>query len=222
MRVPLLFCWILLLVGAWACAPVRVVKPLAAGEKALSFNIGGPLIGFSETTIPMPLTAVSGAYGVSDKLTAFAGLHTTALAFGVIQTDIGVVRGLSTPTGLRPGISVSPVANLMLDTWENNFKFYPQLDLNAYWHLGQRESFLYVGSNNWFELAGTRAHGERQEIRWLANFQSGYTFVRSKMNYTVELKYLAPFHSNREVVVDYRGIGGNGALGVYFNVSRKF
>lgn len=218
---PLPLCWLLLLLSGWACAPARFVKPLARGEKAVSFNLGGPLIGFAETTIPMPLTALSGAYGFTDNLTGFAGLHTTALAFGVIQTDIGVVRGLSTPAGLRPGISVSPVANLMLDTWEGKFKFYPQLDLNAYWHLGPRESFLYLGSNNWFELAGTRAHGERQQTHWLANFQSGYTFVRPKMNYTIELKYLAPFHPNKNVVVDYRGIGGNGAVGAYFGVSRK-
>ena len=38
----------------YSCAPSRIIKPLNKGEKAVSINAGGPLIGFAGTKIPVP------------------------------------------------------------------------------------------------------------------------------------------------------------------------
>lgn len=212
-----------------SCAPVRVVQTLPKGKTYVSAGLGGPLIAYSNTTIPIPLTSVSAAYGIRDGLTGFAGLHTTALAFGILQTDLGITSRLVQPNKYIPGISVSPIANLMLDRWQGYFKFYPEMDVNAYWNYGknltgseQGRNCLYIGMFNWFELARKRAFDIDQQHHWLPGFSLGNIFGRLKMSYTIEMKYIAPDISNKDIVVDYKSFGNTGAIGVYFGITRKF
>lgn len=215
----LIFVVILIL---YSCAPSRFVKPLEKDQFAVTGNLGGPLIGFAGTTIPIPFTSLGAGYGISDHTTAFGNLHTTALAFGVVQVDAGLLHSFVSPKGIIPGISASAAANVMMDVFENNLKFFPQLDANAYWDYGRRNNFFYVGTSNWFDLASTRAHGEAQPQNWIFNLQAGHTFVRPRWNIALEAKYLAPFHSNQNVVVDYAAFGQHGAMGAYLAIIRKF
>src|ERR1022692_1070902 len=117
-----------------SCAPARYVKPLDKGQTAVSASFGGPLILYGNTTIPVFLTSLAAGYGFNAGLTGFAGLHTTSLLFGVFQTDLGIVKQLRKQDGWIPGVTVSPVANLMIDKWQGKFSFFPQLDANAYWN----------------------------------------------------------------------------------------
>ena len=92
-----------------SCAPSRYVRPLDEGQKAITGNLGGPLIKFSGMTIPLPLTAISLGYGLKDDLTIYGGMHTTALSFGVIQGELGVVKEFVKPDSLnkfKPGFSI--------------------------------------------------------------------------------------------------------------------
>lgn len=210
-----------------SCAPSRLVKPLEKGEQQLNASIGGPLINFSGTTIPIPFTSLTYANGVADKATAFASLHTTSLMFGVLQTDIGVVRELYTPDSisrLTPGISIAPSVNMAFDIWENNFRLWPQIDFNAYWILSkQRQHYCYLGLSNWLEFNQHKAHGEIQRNQWIFNPQIGIMLSKSKWNHQIEMKYLAPEIRNDNVVVDYaKPFGNKGAMGIYYSVSRKF
>jgi hypothetical protein len=205
-----------------SCAPARFVKPLNKGQTAVSASLGGPLILFAGTTIPMPLTSVAVGHGFKNDLTGFAGLHTTALAFGVLQTDIGIVKELRKQKGLVPGVTVSPVANIMFDKWQGKFSFFPQLDVNAYWHYREKANYVYVGIGNWFDLNNKRSEGDAQQTHWLPAIQLGHTLEKHKWDYTLELKYIAPNHNNQRIVVDYQGIGHSGVIGVYIGVTRKF
>lgn len=205
-----------------ACTPSRFVKPLEKGQKAVNVHLGGPLIGFAGTTIPVPFTSVTGAYGIKENLTGFASVHTTALAFGVFQTDFGVVKQLTAQKNYIPAITFTPALNLAFDKWEYNFKWWPQLDINAYWHYKQKRHFFYVGIGNWFELSTKKAHGEKQQTHWIYNPHLGHTFVRDKWNYNLELKYLAPATERMPNVVDFKGFGSTGAAGVFLSVTRKF
>jgi hypothetical protein len=205
-----------------SCAPTRVVKPLQKGQTNVSASLGGPLIAFKGTTIPIPLSSISAAYGIKEDLTGFAGLHTTALAFGVIQTDLGVTKNILNQKGWVPGISVSPSATLMFDTWEHHFKLYPDIDINAYWNYRQKQNYVYAGMFNWFELASTRAFNEPQPNHWIPGFYIGHTWSRKIMEYTLEAKYLEPFTSNKNLVVEYKSFGNAGAVGLYFGITRKF
>ncbi len=205
-----------------ACAPTRYVRPLAEGELAVGADLGGPLISFSDVVIPLPLTNVNVGYGLTGNTTVFGGLHTTALAFKLLQLDAGAVHAFRQPAGFVPGFSASGTLNLMtgLSDWQT--RLFPQADLNAFWEHGARRNVIYFGMSNWFETKSTRAHGEEQPAHWLPSLQLGYTFVRSKWDYTVELKQVAFNQDESKIVVDYYGPGDKGASGVYFGLRRRF
>jgi len=213
-----------------SCSPARFVKPLDKGQTAVTVNIGGPLIDYSGTTIPVPLSSVAVGHGYTKDVTGFAGLHTTALLFGVLQADIGVVKELVKQKKLVPGISVSPVANIMFDKWDHRFSFFPQVDAHAYWNYLKKPHYAYVGLSNWFDLHNKLDNGEPQNYHWMPIIELGNTFVKRKWNYTLELKYIAPNRRNISIV-DYAGIGNpdtntgtgqRGAIGFYIGVTRKF
>jgi hypothetical protein len=205
-----------------ACAPSRVVRPLEKGQKQVNAHLGGPLIGFAGTTIPIPFTSLTYAQGLRKNTTVYGSVHTTSLMFGVFQTDIGACQNLYYNDSLKLGFSASPALNLAFDKWEKNFRCWPQLDVNAYWELKAKKSFVYAGVENWFELSSYKAHQQKQQTHVLINPQIGFTYCRTKWNYNTELKYLAPGKVNTPNIVDYKGIGGKGAIGFYLSVSRKF
>lgn len=205
-----------------ACSTSRVVKPLDPGKISLSADAGGPIFNYQGNDIPMPLSSISAAYGVNRNYTVFTGLHTTQAVYGVMHTDIGVLKNIRRPSFYIPGISITPAINLMIDTWEKHFKAYPSIDINAYWPVYDRKDYIYLGMSNWFELATERAHGEKQPTHWVPAIHSGYTFIPGKMNYTLEAKYLAPFHSNKDIVVEYMSPTDRGAIGIYLRVGYTF
>jgi len=212
----------IVLLLAVSCAPSRFVEPLPEGHYAVTASLGGPLITFSGKVIPMPLTSFAFGYGFDSATTGFAALHTTALLFDDLQLELGGVHKLLDQDGLRPAISITPVANLALAMRDGSFKFWPELDANAYWHYCGSGNVVYAGISNWFELAGTRADGEPQTRHWIANLQLGHIFNSEHWQYITELKYLAVGVPNAPGVVDYHGIGSNGGFGVYFAITRKF
>ena len=213
------------LLSASACTTQKIVKPLDRGQQQVSANLGGPLIGFGGLTIPIPLSSINYARGLTDSLSIHAGLQTTSLLYKTIQLDAGVTYGILKPDAWKPGLSVSGSLNFLADMREGNLSLYPQLDANLYWDYG-KSHFMYVGSTNWIELRGTKAHERTQQKRLLTGIQFGNTFTTSKWNYTIESKWLAPTRSSLYSVVNYKSynFGGEpkGAVGIYFGVARKF
>ena len=209
----------------YSCAPSRFVKPLEKGESALGFNLGGPLINFSGNTIPVPLSSIIYGKGLNSNSTLFAGLHTTSLIFGTFQCEVGYLKNIYTNKTSKffvPSISANTVLNMAVDIWEWNFKFWPQIDINAYWNYGQKGNYFYMGCSNWFELSSQKAHNEKQKNHWIINPQIGHTFSCPKWNYSLEAKYLAPNISNQNIVADYsKPFGSKGALGIYLSITRK-
>lgn len=201
-----------------SCTPARYVKPLDKGQKVVTASLGGPLLLYANTTIPAPLTSIAAGYGFSNDLTGFAGIHTTSLLFGVFQTDIGIVKQISKQHSFVPGISISPVANLMIDKWEGKFSFFPQADLNFYWNYLKKPHYAYIGLTNWFDIK-TASTEDPKTTRWLPVIQLGNTMFTHNWAYTIELKFAPKI--NNPVVADYQGIGKASALGVYFGVTRK-
>lgn len=222
MKKPFLY-FFLLSFGVISCTPARYVKPLEKGQLAIGADLGGPLIGFSGMTIPVPLTNLNAGYGFTEKTTGFAGLHTTALAYGTMQMDVGAAHGFRMPAGFVPGFSGSAAANFMVGLRGGGARLFPQLDVNAFWEYGSgRRNLVYLGLSNWFELAQSRAHQEDQPFHWLPSLQLGHTFVGSKWDFTLEFKQVAFNQDKRNIVVDYKGPGNSGASGLYFGVRRKF
>jgi hypothetical protein len=210
------------LLAMTACAPTRFVQPLQKDHYAATASLGGPLITFSDMTIPMPLTSLALGYGVADKTTIFGGLHTTALAFEDIQLDLGAVHELLTQDKYIPAISIAPVANAVLAIRDGAFRLWPEVDLNFCWDYLGNGNLIYFSSNNWFELSSTRADDAEQEIHWLKNVAFGHIFDSEHWQYTTEIKYLLAGQPNQPSPVDYHGISGNGTFGIYLSLTRKF
>jgi hypothetical protein len=205
----------------FSCAPSRVVRPLKKNEKVISANLGGPIVAFAGTRIPIPFTSIAYAHGLSNKTSAFGSVHTTSMLFGNFQTDLGVCHSIWKDDSLRLGLSVNPVINFVFDKWEKQFRFWPQVDLNFYYEFKPDQNFVYAGITNWIEPSSTRAHQQKQKYAWLPGIQLGYTHVKNKWNFTIEAKWLAPERDNKPNVVDYTGISGKGATGIYFGISRR-
>lgn len=218
------FSWFCLgiLLFLFSCAPSRLVQPLKKGEYNASFNVGGPLIGYSNTVIPIPLSSISIAKGISDSVSAWGSLHTTALLFGTGQVDFGVLKGLIPQKGYKPAISASVGANLALDFHQYNFRFWPQADINAYWNWGRNRNLFYLGICNWIELRMKRSHDQQQFVHWIMNPQIGVRLFQKKWSYGIEWKYLAPTIQRLPNVIDYKGFGSTGANGIFLSISKTF
>jgi hypothetical protein len=214
-------CFFAVVMFLLSCSPTRIVKPLAKGEQAVGANLGGPFITFAGAPIPIPYTSAFYARGLNNKTTAFGSVHLTALAFGVFQTDLGICRELYANQKLQLGISVNPAMQIAIDHWEGKAKFWPQLDLNVYKNWGSQK-MLYAGINNWFEPSTQRAHNEAQNKQWYVNPHIGFLYSPRKWSYGIETKWVAPGVSNTPNVVDYIGINQKGAVGVYFQLIRRF
>ncbi|MBL4715381.1 MAG: hypothetical protein COC01_05645 [Bacteroidetes bacterium] len=207
-----------------SCAPTRIVKPLKKGEKTASFHFGGPIIRYSNFNIPVPFTSLTYAYGFTNELTLFNSLHTTTLLYKTVHTEFGTLINIYDPKcyGYRPWITISHVANILFDTRKYNVKYWPQLDINAYWHYKQKDNYFYLGLSNWFEFASHKAHEERQTDHYFLSPYAGHTFSGKKMEYTLEFKYLTPYISNQLSVVEKNSFGKKGVNGIYINITRKF
>jgi len=207
-----------------SCSSSRFVKPLNDGEQCVTATFGGPLITFSGMPIPVPLTNICYARGFANEFTAFGSIHSTSLLFGVGHIEVGALKGILKNDGWKPGVSISTSFQFMLDRWEWNSRFYPQLDANVYWTYGKSHNIIYAGSNNLFDFNGTHPDGQQQSTIYFPGLQIGHTFVRPKSNYQIEVKYLAMNISNQNLVVDYVGKSSmnQGAFGVYFTYQFKF
>jgi len=211
---------LLMLLGA--CNTTRIVKPISKGEVQVGFNVGGPLFNLGEIPIVMPLSSAFVAYGYKENTTLFTGLHTTALLFGVIQSDLGFTTKILNQKKFIPAVSLSPIVNGMIDTWEGNGKLFPQLDINAFWQYGNKQYILFCSINNWVDLAPTKAHNESIRTRWLPSIAFGHQWNRSKYTIQLEGKLLLPNQSNQNLVVDYVRYNSMGAVGIYIGINRKF
>ena len=229
-----IFIFACVLLFLFSCSPSHHVVPLNKKEKAVSFNLGGPLISYSGSVIPVPFSSFNFAYGLKKNTTIFGGLHSTSLAYGVIQTELGLTHQLQYWDFKKIGLTISPNINFMLDKWEWNYKVYPQFDVNFYWFLkgephqhcdcrgkAGRAIYLYGGVSNWFEFSTKRYDGVSQPTNYILMPQLGIIMGGESWRYNVELKYMGLGTPNNNTVVSYvNPISDKGAIGVYFTVSK--
>ncbi|MDP4637351.1 MAG: hypothetical protein NWR96_10060 [Crocinitomicaceae bacterium] len=232
-RFKVIFIGVLLALGS--CAPARFVEPLKKGQQVLTGNFGGPVAKIPGIgSIPIPFTAVGYGYGVSDKTTVFGNLHTTSLAFGVGQTDIGVSQSIWKND--KMGISTQGTMNILVDFYTGANRFWPQVDANYYFRYGKHSkpvqldalckieskhyNLLYAGISNWFDPYKIESQGRPNAQFWIPSVQIGHQWIRPKWSYQAELKMLAPNQSNENIVVNYPSLLNNrGAIGLYFGIT---
>jgi hypothetical protein len=205
-----------------SCAPSRFVKPLQKDQQAVSVALGGSLFEYGGLVIPMPFLSAAYGYGIDSTLTGFAALNVTSAVYGNLQLELGATKQVLKQSGYAPALSVTPVANIIYRNKDAK-KFYPQLDINAFWEFNGQRNLLYAGVSNWFELGGKKAHEQKQTDHWLISPQIGQTFIRQKWDFTIEAKIMAPGIAYESNVVEYKSpLGKRGAFGIYFGYTRKF
>lgn len=208
-----------------SCVSSRFIEPLDKNKLAIGGNFGGPLIDFGGLTIPVPLTAIEVGYGLDTNLTIHGGLHTTAFFFGNLQLDAGVTYKFLNQNKYIPNLSVNPGFNFVYSPSYKAMKFWPTIDLNAYWNYGKRRNYFYTGFNNMFELSKTMANDQPQKQRWLFNPQIGHVLKSKKgsLQFTTEFKFLALNQDNSYSFIPYNSsTGSHGATGVYLGLRYIF
>lgn len=215
------------LVGGFliSCSASRFVEPLEKDKLAAGINLGGPMIDYGSTVIPIPLSSLEVGYGLKEKLTLFGGLHLTSLSFGNLQMDLGGTYQFIDQKRFVPNVSVSPSFNTIWVPGDQSVKVWPVLDVNAYWHYGKKKNYVYAGVNNYFELSGTRALDQPQGSPVVFSPQIGHVLKgkERKWEFTAEIKFIAPYARNTYSFVPYNGILGEyGSTGIYLGYRRYF
>lgn len=222
-----------------SCGSTRFVEPLKKRENAVAAEFGGPIVNVpGVATTPLPFTSLTYGRGVTNRLTLHGSWHTTAALFGVAQFDFGGTYGIWKSENRKHGVSGMLGFNTGFDVFENNFKLWPKLDAHYYFKYNQKSmvqddlltssgkskaNLLYVGLGSWYELETIKAHGERQEDFVIPMLNLGHDLNWRKWTFKTEIKLIAPFNSNENVVLDYFSLTGkNGATGVYLGFIRKF
>jgi hypothetical protein len=202
------------------CAPSRFVKPLKKNQQAIQASFGGPTIKFGKAIIPVPFTTVAYARGITDKLTAFGGLHTTSLLFSNLQTDLGITADAFKIVP-RVYCVVSPAIQVAYNLRnKTGFKVWPSIDINL--RYDQNKGYVYLGAMSWIELSKTKAFNEPQKRRAIPNLQFGYCKTNTKWHHTFELKYLGLGVPTKPGIVDYIGINKKGSFGLYYGLTYLF
>jgi hypothetical protein len=209
----------------FACAPSIYIQPLEKGEHAVNATLGGPLIAVPNIgTLPIPHSSLGYGFGISDKTTIHGNLYPTAAIYGNFQMNAGLTHEFWKQN--KWGASGKIAFDYMVDTYEKNSRFWPQLDANVYYNYQENElgedskrKFVYCGFSNWFELNSTKAFGENQNNRMLFNPHIGHQMKKNNWAFLFEVKFLVPYLSNEKLVVDYQSIfGKRGGTGVYLGV----
>lgn len=198
----------------FSCNSTRVVKPLEKGETRISADVGGPVVGF-----PIPLSSLSGAYGITEKVSVFGGFHLTTLAYQTVQFDIGANYSLLQPKEWKPGISGSFIVNPILDLRVKNSSAFPETAFNFYWQLKEHH-IPFIGLTNWYDLAYKSTELEKGKLLHPAIYL-GYNYESPKWIFGIETKWL---NFNKELTipqVDHMSLGGKGAVGVYLKAAYR-
>lgn len=189
-------------------------------------------------TLPLPFSSITYGRGITENITAYGSWFPTAAVFGVLQLDGGATYGVWQSKNIKHGVSTTAGFNFAVDRFESNARFWPQLDAHYYWKYNARAqqqddllikggtprgNLLYAGVGTWYELKGKRAHDQKQQTRIVPMLNIGHDFNTRRWTFKTEIKLIAPFSSNEDIVVDYRSITGRfGATGIYFGITRRF
>lgn len=219
-----------------ACAPSRHVVPLGRKEKAISYSIGGPALRRNNLPLPIPLSSISYGYGITKKTTRLAAVHISPLLFGIYHLEAGFLREFYYNKKLKIGFTGNLMGNFITDQWDWNFKFYPQIDLNFYWHFKgdshyhcdcpkDRGSlqFIYIGSTTWFELNRRDTYNINKGQRFLLNPHFGYNIGSKRIKLNFEIKYYLPYVQLQSSNLPYyNSLGNYGAFGATIGVYKIF
>lgn len=125
--------------AAAACAPRAPARTLGPGHAEVATSFGGPLFANLGPTIPLPMLAVGGRYGVADKLDVSADANITSAVYGVGGGDVGATYQLVR----TPGNALAGTARIDVFSDGSALRIFPELALVADHRFCPRWSAIY-------------------------------------------------------------------------------
>ncbi len=202
-----------------SCSTTRFVEPLDKGDLAVGINAGGPLLVFSGSSIPLPLSGVYAGYGLKDNLTVYGSLHTTSLIFQTLQLEAGVRSNLYKGEKLIPSVSGGLALNGIVDFRAFNSRIYPELSINPYWNYGRWQT--YIGAQAWLDFYEGGTPNNPNNF-FVPSLSLGQSVDLGKWNLAFEYKRLGFNIDTDFSVVRYITPGNIGAQGLYISAHRLF
>lgn len=202
------------------CSTTRFVEPLEKDEIAIGANAGGPIISLGDNVIPLPLSSVYVGYGYKENLTLYGGLHTTSLLFSNLQFDLGARKDLFEGYSIYPSISGALGINGIVGFREFKPRFFPELNVNAYWKYGKWRT--YTGAQTWFDFYKNFKPTYGFGGFFVPSLVLGQDVKIGDWRIGLEYKRLAFNVPTENSVVNYITFGGIGAQGVYLSCSKSF
>ncbi len=204
----------LLLLSVVACG-TTLTAPLPRKTTVVTGALGGPMLLFGGAPVPVPLSTVGVAHGVSDTVSVRGELHPTAAAFGVAGLNLGVIvhplaaqRALFTLGCDAYGFDNGRDAVLLADPW-----------------LASRATLW-----SWFALSGgahlpTRVAASSKQLRELSAFAPTLfvqpAFLVGRWELAVELRWYALASCGSCAAPDWVSPADHGALGVVLGASYR-
>lgn len=199
-----------------ACATTQLARPVGRGNIRVSATLGGPLVKFGGAPVPLPITTVGAAYGISDLVDVHAEVHPTAAAFGIAGLSAGAALHpiASHRSALTIGASIKAFGNgddgvLFTDLWIAGG--------------GRVARWLWLGGglHNGLRMVGSATL--REQTAWAPTLFGLASFLVSRrVAIDVEARWYAMSSCGRCVAPDYYPIGDAGALGLLLGVAYQF
>lgn len=196
------------LVGLFAgCGAQMRNMPVGTQKMQVSASIGGPMVDAFGRTVPIPYGLIGATYGISNEMETYIDYHVTATVFKFLGVTPGVVYFPSFHYGrLVPALGFD--ALIFSDIKAT--RVYPELVTSSAYRLSERWT-PYIALRHTFQ-EGPAPH-------YIPSAMAGTSCRSGRMQYFIELQWLALDHDNRWNPVEYHGISNRGAMSLQFGAT---
>lgn len=197
------------------CGVTHPVRTLPEGEMQVSGSLGGPLIPFAGTTIPVPYATVGIAKGITDDITATASGHVLMAAFGNVAVDAGAAARLASEDGWVPEVVVKGEVYLFSTMKEfSDLRAFPRVSVTGSYDLGSL--LLYGGTDALLQFSGT-------DHLFISPYGGAQIPLGGTWGLLTELKWMAANIDTRHGIFEgHAALGGYGNVGLFFGVTYGF
>jgi hypothetical protein len=189
---------------AGACAQSRVIQPLPPGQSSLGASLGGPMVQVGGNPLPVPILEAGGAHGLRERLAATGNIDLTALLYGTLHIEPGVVwHPIVHDRGPLPSLALSGSLHVLSDF--DDLLVAPHLAAIASWPVARRH-LVYGGIDTAVAL--------QTYSRVVIGPLIGGEYRHGRLGFGLELKWLAPYYDVEPTAPRWISPGEQGFLSV--------
>jgi hypothetical protein len=212
-----------------ACASTHLARPVGRGNTRVNVSLAGPFVELKNLPIPVPLSTVGVAHGMSDAVDVHADVHPTALLFNpgedyrhgnatvpVLGYDLGFAwhplerhRTALTVGGAGYAFANRQDAVLFTDWWVATGIF------------ATRWLWLSAGVHNLVRVAASDRE-LRERAWWTPNAFLGVALIPGRVQIDLEARWYGITQNGFRAAPDWFPLGELGALGFALGFNYQF